>query len=182
MSVTPQFWMIRMDLMEKQHPFNTAAQKGKFGGKMCAWEFFLPFFFSINKHNYARHGSWYKHQKHKKQIHYTAATRSSLFNRKQDTTSTQLLNSEESNHWIRMPKPWAVLEDSLLTMMHSLIGPWGGLNNLKIWIPCCKCALSGNSTMCTTAHGLHKFWSQNHASQMLLQFWRMSLSTRSILH
>ena len=36
MSVTPQFWMIYMDLMEKQHPFNTAAQKGKFGGKMCA--------------------------------------------------------------------------------------------------------------------------------------------------
>ena len=29
---------------------------------MCAWEFFLPFCFSTNKHNYARYGSWYVHQ------------------------------------------------------------------------------------------------------------------------
>ena len=52
------------------------------------------------------------------EIHYTVATiSSSLFNRKQDATSEQLLISEENNHWIRMPIPWAVLEDSLLTMM-----------------------------------------------------------------
>ena len=51
-------------------------------------------------------------------IHYTVATRlSSLFNRKQDTTSEQLLISEENNKRIRMPKPRAVLEYSLLTMM-----------------------------------------------------------------
>ena len=62
MSVTPQFWMICIDLMEKQHHFHTAAQEGTFGGRMCAWEFFLPFFFSTNKYNHARHGSWYKHQ------------------------------------------------------------------------------------------------------------------------
>ena len=36
MSVTPQFWMICMDLMEKQHHFHTTAQEGKFGGTMCA--------------------------------------------------------------------------------------------------------------------------------------------------
>ena len=29
---------------------------------MCAWEFFLPFCFSTNKHNYARYSSWYVHQ------------------------------------------------------------------------------------------------------------------------
>ena len=62
MSVTPQFWMICIDLMEKQYHFHTAAQEGTFGGRMCAWEFFLPFFFSTNKYNHARHGSWYKHQ------------------------------------------------------------------------------------------------------------------------
>ena len=52
------------------------------------------------------------------EILYTVATRlPSLFNRKQDTTCEQLLISEENNKRIRIPKPWAVLEDSLLTMM-----------------------------------------------------------------
>ena len=101
MSVTPQFWMICMDLMEKQHHFHTTAQEGKFGGTMCAWEFFLPFFFSTNKHNHVRHGRCYKHQIRNREIHCTVATRSSsLFNSKQDTTSKyiQLLNSEDNNH------------------------------------------------------------------------------------
>ena len=48
--------------MEKQHHFHTGAQEDKFGRRMCAWEFFLPFFLSTNKHNHARHDSWYKHQ------------------------------------------------------------------------------------------------------------------------
>ena len=91
----------------------------------------------------------------KKQRYTTVATRSSsLFNSKQGTTSEPLLISEESNHWIRQ----------------SLSEPWEGLTKPEIWIPCCKCATSGNSMMDTTAHGLHKFWSQNHASQILLQF------------
>ena len=52
------------------------------------------------------------------EILYTVATRlSSLFNRKQDTTCEQLLISEENNKRIRIPKPWSVLEDYLLTMM-----------------------------------------------------------------
>ena len=45
------------------------------------------------------------------------------------------------------------------------------------WIPCCKCATSGNSMMSTNAHGLHRSWSQINGSQMLLQFWTMSMST-----
>ena len=57
------------------------------------------------------------HTRWETEINYTVATRSSsLFNRKQDTISEQLLISEEKNHWIRIPKPRAVLEDSLLTM------------------------------------------------------------------
>ena len=49
--------MIYLDLMENRHHFHTAVQEGNFDGRMCAWEFFLPFYFSINKHNYARYGS-----------------------------------------------------------------------------------------------------------------------------
>ena len=40
MGTTPQFWMIYLDLMEKQHHFHTAVQEGNFGGKKCGWEFF----------------------------------------------------------------------------------------------------------------------------------------------
>ena len=41
------------------------------------------------------------------EIHYTVTTISSaLFNRRQDTTSEQLLISEENNHGIWMPKLW----------------------------------------------------------------------------
>ena len=62
MDITPQFWMIYLDLIEKQHHFHTGVKEGNFDGRMCAWEFFLPFYFSNNKHNYARYGSWYIHQ------------------------------------------------------------------------------------------------------------------------
>ena len=48
--------------MEKQHHFHTTVQEGNFDGRMCAWEFLSPFYFSTNKHNYARYGSWYVHQ------------------------------------------------------------------------------------------------------------------------
>ena len=44
MGVTSQFWMICMDVIEKQHHFHTTVQEGNFDGKMCAWEFFLPFY------------------------------------------------------------------------------------------------------------------------------------------
>ena len=52
--ITSQFWMIYLDPMEKQHHFHAAVQEGNFDGRMCAWEFFLPFHFSTNKHNYGR--------------------------------------------------------------------------------------------------------------------------------
>ena len=51
-----------LDDMEKQHHFHAAVQEGNFDGRMCAWEFFLPFHFSTNKHNYGRYDSWYVHQ------------------------------------------------------------------------------------------------------------------------
>ena len=60
--ITSQFWMIYLDPMEKQHHFHAAVQEGNFDGRMCAWEFFLPFHFSTNKHNYGRYDSWYVHQ------------------------------------------------------------------------------------------------------------------------
>ena len=117
------------------------------------------------------------------EIHYTVATRSfSLFDRKHDTTSKQLLISKENNHWIRMPKSKAVLEDSLLTMMQSLSGHWEGLTKSEIYIPYCKCATLDNSTMSINTHGLPRSYNQNHARQMLLQFWRMTASTSLILY
>ena len=61
-------------------------------------------------------------------------------------------------------------------------GPWEGLTKPEILIPCCQCATLGNSTMSANAHGLLRSWSHNHASQMLLQSWRMSMSTHFILH
>ena len=48
--------------MEKQRHLHIAVLDGNFVGRMCAWEFFLPFYFATNKHNYARYGSWYVHQ------------------------------------------------------------------------------------------------------------------------
>ena len=182
MSVTPQFWMICIDLMEKQHHFHTAAQEGTFGGRMCAWEFFLPFFFSTNKYNHARHGSWYKHQIRKRDsLHSGDEIIFSVQSQARYNLQTAVEQRGEQS-LNKGAKLWAVLEDSLLKMMQSLTGPWEGLSKPEIWIPCCKCATLGNSTMCTTAHGLYKFWSQNRASQMLLHFWRMSLPTCSILH
>ena len=62
MGITPQFWMIWNGLIEKQNYFHTALQEGKSDERMCAWEFFLLFYFSTNKHNHARHGTWYIHQ------------------------------------------------------------------------------------------------------------------------
>ena len=51
--------MIYLDLLEKQHHFHTAAQESNHDGRMCTWQFFLPFYFSTNKYNYAKYGSWY---------------------------------------------------------------------------------------------------------------------------
>ena len=72
-----------------------------------------PFTFPLTSRNMAAS----MHIRWETEINYTMATRSSsLFNRNQDTTSEQLLISEEKNHWIRIPKSWVALEDSLLTM------------------------------------------------------------------
>ena len=132
MSVTPQFWMICMDLMEKQHHFHTGAQEGKFGRRMCAWEFFLPFSFSTDKHNHARHGSWYKHQIRNRDLLHSgdeiifSAQSQARYNLQ---TAVEQRGEQSLNKGAKL---WAVLEDSLLKMMQSLTGPWEGLSKPEI--------------------------------------------------
>ena len=69
-----------------------------------------------------------------------------------------------------------MLDDSLLTKMQSLSGPWEGLTKPEILISFCKCATLGDSTMSIKVHVLHRSWSQNQARGMLLQSWRMSVN------
>ena len=49
-----QFWMIYLDMMQKQQELHTAIQENNFQGILCSWDYFLSFHFATNKHNYAR--------------------------------------------------------------------------------------------------------------------------------
>ena len=99
--------------------FHTAVQECNFDGRICAWE--LPDMTA------GLHIRW------ETDIHYTVAIRSSsLFNHKRDTTSKQLLISEEKQSLNKNAKSMGVVKDFLLTMMQSLIGPWEGLTKPKI--------------------------------------------------
>ena len=56
---TAQFWLIYIDLMKIQHIAHTAVHENDLDMKIFAWEQMLPFYFSFNKVNYARYGSYY---------------------------------------------------------------------------------------------------------------------------
>ena len=56
---TAQFWCICLDLMKMQHYIHTAVQENDFELRIKSWESFLPFYFAVNKINYARYGSYY---------------------------------------------------------------------------------------------------------------------------
>ena len=59
---TAQFWLSYLDMMEQQHYRHVGIQENSFEARMNAWEYFLPFYFVMNKLNYARYGSYYLHQ------------------------------------------------------------------------------------------------------------------------
>ena len=56
---TAQFWLIYLDLMRMQHFIHTAVQENEFNLRFHAWKYFIPFYFALNKTNYARYGSFY---------------------------------------------------------------------------------------------------------------------------
>ena len=132
MGITPQFWMIYLILWRSSITSILQCKRAILIGECVRGSSSCRFTFpptSTTMSDMAA-GMCIKWET---EIHYTVAPRSSsLFDRKHDTTSKQLLISEENNHWIRMPKPKAVLEDSVLTMMQSLSGRWEGLTKSEI--------------------------------------------------
>ena len=56
---TPQYWLMYLDMMRMQHVIHTAVQENNFEARLCAWKYFIPFYFAFNKINYARYGSFY---------------------------------------------------------------------------------------------------------------------------
>ena len=92
----------------------------------CVRGSFSYSYFSTNKHNHARYGSWYVHQIKNRDSLYSG-NEIILLVRSQMASEMELPNSCWSARrtiWLRMPKLWVVLKDSLLTMMQSLSGPW----------------------------------------------------------
>ena len=56
---TAQFWMMYIDLMELQQMAHTSIQTNDFDMRLYAWENILPYYFALNKVNYARYGTYY---------------------------------------------------------------------------------------------------------------------------
>lgn len=56
---TAQFWMIYLDMMRVQHFIHIAVQENDFDLRFYAWQFLIPFYFALDKQNYARYGSFY---------------------------------------------------------------------------------------------------------------------------
>ena len=56
-------------MMEQQHYLHCGIHDS-FEARMNAWEYFLPFYFVMNKLSYARYGSYYLHQMKNRQVIY----------------------------------------------------------------------------------------------------------------
>ena len=67
---TAQFWMSYLDIMEQQHYLHVDIQQNSFAACMNAWEYFLPFYFVMNKLNYAKYGSYCLHQMKDREVIY----------------------------------------------------------------------------------------------------------------
>ena len=58
--MTPQFWLIHnLDIMSNQHLLHSAVQSNNSLLRLHGLKATLPFFFTLNKQNYARYGSIY---------------------------------------------------------------------------------------------------------------------------
>ena len=56
---TAQYRLIYLDLMKVQHLAHTVVQENDFNLRVMAWGKVLPFYFYLNKMNYARYGTYY---------------------------------------------------------------------------------------------------------------------------
>ena len=57
---TAQFWLIfYIDIMHNQHLIHKAVQENDYSLRYYGWQQMLPYFFGLNKTNYARYGSYY---------------------------------------------------------------------------------------------------------------------------
>ena len=57
---TAQFWIICLNMMQKQHTsIHTSIQENNFHLRWQSWKSFLPCYFALDMHNYARYGSYY---------------------------------------------------------------------------------------------------------------------------
>ena len=57
---TSQFWVVNyLDIMEVIQLVHTAVQEGNFDLRIEGWKRMMPYFFSLNKTNYSRYGSYY---------------------------------------------------------------------------------------------------------------------------
>ena len=56
---TAQFWTMYLDMMRLQCMAHTATQENDYKMRMHTWSTFLPYYFALNKVNYARYGSFY---------------------------------------------------------------------------------------------------------------------------
>ena len=56
---TAQFWLIYLDLMRYQNIMHVAVQENDLNMRLFCWTKFIPFYFALNKMNYARYGSYY---------------------------------------------------------------------------------------------------------------------------
>ena len=56
---TPMFWLcLDLDLMHVQHLAHLSIQENDFEVRLKCWQYFLPFYFALNRTNYSRYGSY----------------------------------------------------------------------------------------------------------------------------
>ena len=57
---TPMFWLcLYLDLMHVQHLAHLSIQENKFEVRLKCWQYFMPFYFALNKTNCSHYGSHY---------------------------------------------------------------------------------------------------------------------------
>ena len=57
---TSQFWLVNyLDIMKTLHLIHSAVQENDFAQRLEGWSRMMPYFFSLNKTNYSRYGSYY---------------------------------------------------------------------------------------------------------------------------
>ena len=56
----PMFWLcLYLDLMHVQHFAHLSIQENNFEVRLKCWQYFMPFYFALNKTNYSHYGSHY---------------------------------------------------------------------------------------------------------------------------